>query len=194
MARSMMIHARAPKSEWIYALRTASHILRRLPTTTATANPDRKVPIQMMANSNGKVSLAHLRTWYSPVFVVKQPPERSKSQRFEDVGWLGLFLGYKEGMKGYIVRINGKTYRRSPKHVYFIEDMTKTATLRSRLHPKDSTLSDYTTLSFTMAEPETETNEREHHQLQSPQTQTRTQEMTLICSVCVYFCSIGPTL
>lgn len=120
MATAMMLHARAPNHEWIYALRAATYILRRLPTT---ANPDRKAPVQMMLNTNKPVNLAHLRTWYSPVFVKKQAPETNKSQRFGGRGWPGTFLGYQEGVKGYSVRIQGKIYTRSPRDVYFVEDM-----------------------------------------------------------------------
>ena len=121
MATAMMLHSQAPKREWIYALHAATYILRRLPTT---ANPDRKAPIQMMINTDRPVNLAILRTWYSPVFVRKQNPETNKSQRFEGRGWAGIFMGYQEGVKGYLVRINGKIYQRSPRDVYFVEDMT----------------------------------------------------------------------
>ena len=127
MATAMMLHAQAPKREWIYALRTATYILRRLPTT---ANPDRKAPVQMTLSTDQPVNLAILRTWYSPVFVRKQDPETSKSQRFEGRGWAGTFLGYQEGAKGYLVRISGKVYLRSPRDVYFVEDMAEAKKMR----------------------------------------------------------------
>ena len=120
MARTMMIHAQAPRHEWIYALRTATYILRRLPTT---ANPGRRAPIQMRLNSDNPINLAYLRTWYARVVVRKQAPEQTKSERFDENGWSGRFLGYREGVKGYTVRIQGRTLTRSPRDVYFIEDI-----------------------------------------------------------------------
>ena len=131
MATAMMLHARAPNNEWIHALRTATYILRRLPTP---ANPGRKAPIQMTLNTDQPVNLALLRTWYSPVFVKKQDPETNKSQRFSARGWPGIFLGYQEGVKGYLVRIDGKVLTRSPRDVYFVEDMEEATKLRGAIH------------------------------------------------------------
>lgn len=136
MATAMMLHAQAPKREWIYALRTATYILRRLPTT---ANPDRKAPVQMTSNTDQPVNLAMLRTWYSPVFVRKQDPETNKSQRFEGRGWAGTFVGYQEGVKGYLVRINGKIYPRSPRDVYFVEDMIEAKKMRHESQEQNQT-------------------------------------------------------
>jgi len=135
MATAMMLHAGAPNHEWIYALRAATYTLRRLPTT---ANPDRKAPIQMMLNTNEHVNLAHLRTWYSPVFVKKQEPEITKSRRFGGRGWPGTFLGYQEGVKGYVVRIHGQIYTRSPRDVYFVEDMKEAKKMLQELQTEQT--------------------------------------------------------
>ena len=138
MARAMMVHAGAPRKEWIYALRTATYILRRLPTT---ANPGRQAPIQMMLGKpDSKVNLSILRTWYSPVTVRKQLPERTKSRRFDETGWPGVFLGYKEGTKGYVVRIPGRgVFTRSPQDVYFVEDMNEAKRVRREMNMTENT-------------------------------------------------------
>ena len=166
MATAMMLHAQAPKREWIYALRTATYILRRLPTT---ANPDRKAPVQMTSNSDQPVNLALLRTWYSPVFVRKQDPETNKRQRFEERGWAGTFMGYQEGVKGYLVRINGKIYPRGPRDVYFVEDMAEAKKMR------DESRTEQTKTSFTIRNYEQYTTnddkEQEREEKHTPEEQ-----------------------
>ena len=129
-----MVHSKAPNHEWHHALRCAAYILRRLPTRS---NPDRKAPIQLMLNAmDEQVILNHPRTWYSPVFVRKQDPERRKSERFMGAGQLGRFLGYEEGVKGYIVRVNGRILTRSPRDVYFVEDMQQAERICRELQSK----------------------------------------------------------
>ena len=83
MARTMMVHSKAPNHEWHHALMCAAYILRRLPTRS---NPASKAPILVMLDATEQqASLSHLRTWYSPVFVRKQ--DRSKTPPTAPFRW-----------------------------------------------------------------------------------------------------------
>lgn len=92
MVRSMLSNCKLPMSLWIYALKTATYILNRVPS--------KAVPITPFELFKGrKPSLRHLRVWGCPAEVkLYNPHEKKLDSRTVS----GYFIGYPEKSKGFV--------------------------------------------------------------------------------------------
>lgn len=91
MVRSMLSNCSLPLSMWIYALRTATYVLNRVPSKTVP-----KTPYELWTGR--KPSLRYLRVWGCPVEVrLYNPHEKKLDSRTVS----GFFIGYPEKSKGY---------------------------------------------------------------------------------------------
>ena len=91
MVRSMMSHSSLPISMWMYALRTAMYLLKRVPS-----KPVSKTPFELWTGR--KPSLRHLHVWGCPAEVRVYNPQEKKLD-FRTIS--GYFIGYPEKSKGY---------------------------------------------------------------------------------------------
>ena len=91
MVRSMLSNCSLPLSLWIYALRTATYVLNRVPSKAVP-----KTPYELWTGR--KPSLRHLRVWGCPAEVrLYNPHEKKLDSRTVS----GFFIGYPEKSKGY---------------------------------------------------------------------------------------------
>ncbi|KAL1214071.1 Retrovirus-related Pol polyprotein from transposon TNT 1-94 [Cardamine amara subsp. amara] len=91
MVRSMISKCNLPVSLWIYALRTATYVLNRVPSKAVP-----KTPFELWTGR--KPSLRHLRVWGCPAEVrLYNPHEKKLDSRTVS----GFFIGYPEKSKGY---------------------------------------------------------------------------------------------
>ena len=91
MVRSMLSNCSLPLSLWIYALRTATYVLNRVPSKAVP-----KTPYELWTGR--KPSLRHLRVWGCPAEVrLYNPQEKKLDSRTVS----GFFIGYPEKSKGY---------------------------------------------------------------------------------------------
>lgn len=92
MVRSMLSNCKLPMSLWIYALKTATYILNRVPS--------KAVPMTPFELFKGrKPSLRHLRVWGCPAEVkLYNPHEKKLDSRTVS----GYFIGYPEKSKGFV--------------------------------------------------------------------------------------------
>jgi len=91
MVRSMLSHNNVPKSLWMYSLKTAVHLLNRVPSKAVP-----KTPFELWTGR--KPSLRHLHVWGCPAEVrIYNPHEKKLDARTIS----GYFIGYPEKSKGY---------------------------------------------------------------------------------------------
>ena len=91
MVRSMMNNSSVPVSLWMYALRTATYLLNRIPSKAVP-----KTPYELWTKR--KPSLRHLHIWGCQAEVrIYNPHERKLDPRTIS----GFFIGYPEKSKGY---------------------------------------------------------------------------------------------
>ncbi|CAH9072186.1 unnamed protein product [Cuscuta epithymum] len=91
MVRSMLSYSTLPPSLWMYALRTATYLLNRVPSKAV-----HKTPYELWTGR--KPSLRHLHIWGCPAEVrVYNPHERKLDLRTVS----GFFIGYPEKSKGF---------------------------------------------------------------------------------------------
>lgn len=115
MVRSMLLEANLGNQFWSPATFTACYIKNRL-VHSATG----KTPYEMLYGK--KPDLSHLRIFGSPVIFKNMDPVIKK---LEDRGIKGIFVGYSERSKGYIIW-NPKTRKFVVnRNVTFLERMTK---------------------------------------------------------------------
>uniref|UniRef100_A0A6N2KLF5 Integrase catalytic domain-containing protein n=1 Tax=Salix viminalis TaxID=40686 RepID=A0A6N2KLF5_SALVM len=92
MVRSMLSNCKLPMSLWIYALKTATYILNRVPS--------KAVPMTPFELFKGrKPSLRHLRVWGCPAEVKPYNPHEKK---LDSRTVSGYFIGYPEKSKGFV--------------------------------------------------------------------------------------------
>ncbi|KAL1194913.1 Retrovirus-related Pol polyprotein from transposon TNT 1-94 [Cardamine amara subsp. amara] len=92
MVRSMLSNCKLPMSLWIYALKTATYILNRVPS--------KAVPMTPFELFKGrKPSLRHLRVWGCPAEVKPYNPHENK---LDSRTVSGYFIGYPEKSKGFV--------------------------------------------------------------------------------------------
>ncbi|CAM8940925.1 unnamed protein product [Rhodiola kirilowii] len=92
MVRSMLRNCSLPTSLWIYALKTATYLLNRVPSKAVP-----KTPYELWTGR--KPSVKHLRVWGCPTEVkLYNPHEKKLNPRTVS----GFFIGYPEKSKGYI--------------------------------------------------------------------------------------------
>ena len=90
--RAMLRTARLPKSFWAEAVKTASYVINRSPSTAI----DLRTPMEMW---NGKpVNYSSLHVFGCPVYVMYKSQERTK---LDPKSRRCIFLGYADGVKGY---------------------------------------------------------------------------------------------
>ncbi|KAG7564986.1 Integrase catalytic core [Arabidopsis suecica] len=91
MVRSMLSNSSLPLSLWIYALKTATYVLNRVPSKAVP-----KTPFELWTGR--KPSLRHLRVWGCPAEVKSYNPHEKK---LDSRTVSGFFIGYPEKSKGY---------------------------------------------------------------------------------------------
>uniref|UniRef100_A0A6N2L229 Retrovirus-related Pol polyprotein from transposon TNT 1-94 n=1 Tax=Salix viminalis TaxID=40686 RepID=A0A6N2L229_SALVM len=92
MVRSMLSNCKLPMSLWIYALKTATYILNRVPS--------KAVPMTPFELFKGrKPSLRHLHVWGCPAEVKPYNPHEKK---LDSRTVNGYFIGYPEKSKGFV--------------------------------------------------------------------------------------------
>ena len=92
MVRSMLSNCYLPVSLWIYALKTATYVLNRVPSKAVP-----KTPFELWTGR--KPSLRHLRVWGCPAEVKPCNPHEKK---LDSMTVSGFFIGYPEKSKGYV--------------------------------------------------------------------------------------------
>jgi len=95
MTRALLIQSKLPKSYWGRAFVTATYIRNRISTS---ANPDGQTPYEMFFRF--KPNLANLRVFGCKVYIYNDQPDRRK---LDERGIEGIFLGYSEKQKSYVV-------------------------------------------------------------------------------------------
>jgi hypothetical protein len=113
MVRSMMSYSNLPLSLWMEALKTAIHILNRVPSKSVP-----KTPYELWA---GRVpSLKHLHVWESPAETKVFNPNIGK---LESKTLSCHFIGYPEKSKGFCFYYPDRyTKFVEIRHVVFLED------------------------------------------------------------------------
>lgn len=96
-ARAMLIQSKRPRSYWNYAMKTACYIWNRLPTTYN----DGISPYQKWCGH--KPDLKHLKVWGCPAFVYVE--QRGFADKLGDRAKEGIFVGYDESSKSYLIRL-----------------------------------------------------------------------------------------
>jgi hypothetical protein len=90
MLRAMMSYATLPMSFWGYALETATHLLKLVPSKTVS-----KIPSELWTWQ--KPSKRSIHIWGCPAHVLK-----GKTDKLESKTEVCLFVGYPKGRKGYL--------------------------------------------------------------------------------------------
>jgi len=94
VARSLMFQSNLPKVYWTYAVSHAIHLINRLPTPTLK----NKSPYEIFHGD--PPTLLHLKVFGCLCYASTLENNRTK---FDPRARKGVFIGYKTGVKGYIV-------------------------------------------------------------------------------------------
>ena len=123
MVRSMKNNSYVPVSLWMYALRTATYLLNRIPSKAVP-----KTPYELWTRR--KPSLRHLHVWSCKAEVrIYNPHERKLDPRTIS----GFFIGYPKKSKGYRFYYPNHSMRiLESSNAHFIENGNISGSIESR--------------------------------------------------------------
>jgi transposase InsO family protein len=113
MSRAELKTAGLPSKFWAKALKAAAYIKNR---TLTSAIPEQKTPYELLYGKKPDVS--HMKTFGCKVYVRKNIVHGKLDDRSEE----GVFMGYAEHAKGYVIYMLERDKFEAHRNVKFIED------------------------------------------------------------------------
>ena len=139
MARTAMICRNVPPHLHPLAMKQASTLQLLLPhATLMRERTDGLItPIQMLTRRKRAVNLSRIRAFWAPCFLMKTKHERKRSEPFKPIASFKRYCGYDMASGNHLL-CDPVKYPATPKltspavneRVYFVEDLSKEATLR----------------------------------------------------------------
>jgi transposase InsO family protein len=128
MTRSMLKEANLENKWWGKALITATYLRNRC---LSNALPEDKTPFEMMTGR--KPNLSNIRIFSCKVYSHDESPSRDK---LDDKALPGIFMGYGEQTKSWVVYLPSKKKLVASRNVEFLESGTIRGEVQS--HPKET--------------------------------------------------------
>ena len=111
-ARALLVDSGLPKYLWVHAVATANHARNRAP-----AKDQNKTPLEILTGK--KPDISYMRVFGSLAYPMI--PKKLRGGRLAPVAATGRFVGYAEGVKGYIIYIPEKHKVVTARNVVFDE-------------------------------------------------------------------------
>jgi len=129
--RALLIDSKLPKTYWPYAAQTAAYLMNRSPTR---ANKKFMTPYEKMTGL--KPDISNIRIFGSLCYAHRNKEVR-KDKKLDETATRGIFIGYPNHMKGYIVYLpSEKRYMITP-NVTFNEEARGSQLLNKQLNESD---------------------------------------------------------